>query len=448
MRNDSVSSSPSIAGRSAAVAQLLRQAGARRGRPIAAITASSEALALLAHAASILGSPLFPIDPALPRMVIAELIEQVGDCLSVGDGLIPSTEAILDAACGPAVPFVFPKGAALLIATSGSSGRPKVVVLTGDNLVAAATASANITPLKPDDRWLACLPLFHIGGFSILARCALAGAEAVLHQSFDAERVFDALTTDRISHVSLTPTMLSQMLALGRRPPRDLRHVLVGGAALATELAQRAATENWPIQPTYGMSETGSQTATLSRLPRGWRSGHVGKPLEGVKISLDAEGRLKVSGPMVMQGYANASLSPGDGLADGWFTTSDLAEITPEGELIILGRADEAIVTGGKKIHPAAVENLLAQCPGVDGVGVAGRPDPVWGEIVTAIFAGAKTPPQFLDWCRAHISGAFRPRAAIRVDSLPVLANGKPDRLKLRELVLGNDPESGPLRQL
>ena len=151
---------------------------------------------------------------------------------------------------------------------------------------------------------------------------------------------------------------------------------------------------------------------------------------------------------MVMQGYANLMLSPGDGLDSGWFTTGDLADITPEGELIILGRADEVIVTGGKKVHPSGVENLLAQCPGVDGVGVAGRPDPVWGEIVTAIFAGALTPPQFLDWCHAHISGAFRPRAAIRVEALPVLANGKPDRLKLRELVLGNDPESGPIRQL
>ncbi len=154
-------------------------------------------------------------------------------------------------------------GPALLIATSGSSGRPKVVVLTGGNLVAAATASAKITPLRPGDRWLACLPLFHIGGFSIVARCALAGAEALLHQGFDAERVFDALTSGRISHVSLTPTMLAQILALGRAPPRDLRHVLVGGAALSSELAQRAASENWPIQPTYGMSETGSQIATL-----------------------------------------------------------------------------------------------------------------------------------------------------------------------------------------
>jgi O-succinylbenzoic acid--CoA ligase len=438
----------SAACHSLAAAHLLRQAGAQRGRPIAAITSSSEALAILAYAAPLLGTPLFPIDPALPETVIGELIGQVGECLIVGDGQTVSTQAILAAECGAAVSLAFPDGPAVLIATSGSSGRPKVVVLTGGNLVAAAAASAKITPLRPGDRWLACLPLFHIGGFSIIARCALAGAEAVLQQGFDAERVCDALTTGGISHVSLTPTMLAQMLALGRAPPRDLRHVLVGGAALSCELAQRAASENWPIQPTYGMSETGSQLATLPRLPAAWRPGHVGKPLDGAEISLDGEGRLKVCGPMVMQGYANLMLSPGDGLDSGWFTTSDLAEITPEGELFILGHADEVIVTGGKKIHPAGVENLLAQCPGVDGVGVAGRPDPVWGEIVTAIFAGVLTPPQFLDWCHAHISGAFRPRAAIRVDALPLLANGKPDRLKLRELVLGDDPESGPIRQL
>jgi len=107
--------------------------------------------------------------------------------------------------------------------------------------------------------------------------------------------------------------MLARILALGRSPPRDLRHVLVGGAALSSELAQRAASENWPIQPTYGMSETASQIATLPSLPRDWRPGHVGKPLEGAEIGLDAEGRLKLRGPMVMQGYANPVLSPGDG---------------------------------------------------------------------------------------------------------------------------------------
>ena len=240
-RLNRMSATRSAACHSLAAAHLLRQAGARRGRPIAAITSSSEALAILAYAAPLLGTPLFPIDPALPATVIGELIGQVGECLIVGDGQTVSTEAILAAECGAAVSLAFPDGPALLIATSGSSGRPKVVVLTGDNLVAAATASAKITPLRPGDRWLACLPLFHIGGFSIVSRCALAGAEAMLQQGFDAESVFDALTTGRISHVSLTPTMLAQMLSLGRAPPRDLRHVLIGGAALSSELAQRAA---------------------------------------------------------------------------------------------------------------------------------------------------------------------------------------------------------------
>jgi O-succinylbenzoic acid--CoA ligase len=335
----------------------------------------------------------------------------------------------------------------LLIATSGSSGRPKVVVLTGTARAAAARASAQVTPLRAGDRWLACLPLFHIGGFSILTRCALAGADVSLQEGFDPERVHRALVADHVTHVSLTPTMLAQLLALDSPAPPALRHVLVGGAALSAELARRAATACWPIQPTYGMSETCAQIATLRNLPPDWTPGSVGKPLDGVEIARDDDGRLKVRGPMLMQGYANPRLTPGDGLCDGWFVTSDLAEISSEGALTILGRADETIVSGGKKIHPAAVENLLVRCPGVEAVAVAGRPDPVWGEIVTAVYCGPISPEVFLSWCRDHVAGAFRPRASVRVDALPHLANGKPDRVKLRELAIGSHSESGPVRQ-
>jgi o-succinylbenzoate---CoA ligase len=434
--------------RSAAAAQLLRRAGARRGLPIVAITASSEALAILAYSAPALGAPFFPIDPSLPQAIITDLIDQIGECLIFGDGQSLATETILASKFTTAPPFSAATGPALFIATSGSSGRPKVVTLTGENLVAAAVASAKITPLRAGDRWLACLPLFHIGGYSILWRCALARAEPVLHQGFDAECVFQAVEANEISHISLTPTMLSQLLAVKRRPPRHLRHALVGGAALSSDLAQQADAAGWPIQPTYGTSETGSQLATLPRLPRDWRPGHVGKPLHGVKVALDDDGRLKVRGKMVMHGYANPTMAPGDGLVDGWFVTNDLAEMTTDGELIVLGRADEVIVSGGKKIHPASVENLLGACPDIDAVGVAGRPDRVWGEIVTAIFSGPMTPHQLLDWCRIHVAGAHRPRAAIRVEILPLLPNGKPDRLRLRRLAIGDNTESGPVRQL
>ncbi len=419
--------------RAGAVADMLRRAGARRGRPVVAVSASCEALALTAHAAFRLACPIFPLDPALPPPIRADILAHIGECLIVGEERAVSAQAILAAPPGEALALTPPPGPALLIATSGSSGRPKVAVLTGAGLAAAARASARITPLGPGDRWLACLPLFHIGGFSILSRCALAGAEAVLHQGFDTERVFDALTRERISHVSLTPTMLAQLLSLRRPAPETLRHALVGGASLSADLARQAGADGWPVQPTYGMSETASQLATLPSLPRGWRSGHVGRPLPGAEVATDGEGGLKIRGPMVMQGYANPELTPGDGLVDGWFASNDLAEITPEGELVILGRRDDVIVTGGKKVHPASVETLLGPS-GVEAVAVVGRPDPLWGEVVTAIFAGRMTADELLDWSRAHIAGAHRPRAAVRVEEMPVLANGKPDRLKLREL--------------
>ncbi|MGP0105882.1 class I adenylate-forming enzyme family protein [Rhodoblastus sp.] len=437
----------SIFRRAGGAANMLRRAGARRGRPVVAVAASSEALAIAAHAAFHLGSPFFPLDPALPSSIRDDLIAQIGECLIVGDDGAVSTEALLSAPLGEALALTPPQGPALLIATSGSSGRPKIATLTGANLAAAAAASATITPLRAGDRWLACLPLFHIGGFSILSRCALAGAEAVLHQGFDPERVFRVLARERISHVSLTPTMLAQLLSLRHPAPKTLRHALVGGASLSADLAREAAQEGWPVQPTYGMSETASQLATLPRLPRDWRSGQVGRPLGGAEVAPDGERGLKIRSPMVMQGYANPELAPGDGLVDGWFVASDLAEITPEGELVILGRRDDVIVTGGKKVHPASVENLLSLCPGVDAVAVAGRPDRLWGEIVIAIFAGSATREDVLDWCRRHIAGARRPRAAIRVDRIPQLGSGKPDRSALRKLAAGSDSEAGTVRQ-
>ncbi len=438
--------------KASSVAALLQRAGALPRRPVAAVTASAPVLAILAHAAPLLRAPLFPIDPALPAAVIADLLAQAGMPLVVGDGQygesrVVASGDILAAEEGPiAASQGEPQEIALLVATSGSTGRPKAVMLTAGNLRAAALASAAATPLTAGDRWLACLPLFHIGGYSILSRCAMAGAEAVIHEGFDAERVADAIGRERISHLSLVPAMLAQLLDR-LSPPPTLRHVLVGGAALSAELATRAAEQGWPIQPTYGMSETASQFATLPSLPRPWRPGFVGPPLPGGEATLTPEGRLKVRGPMVMAGYANAALVPGEGLEDGWFVTNDLAEINADGGLTILGRADDVIVSGGKKVQPRLVEEALARCPGLHAVGIIGRADPVWGEVVTAVFVGDMTEAALLDWCRANVAGALRPRAAVRVARLPLLASGKPDRAALRQLAAGNEAQTGTLAE-
>lgn len=429
---------------------MLEAAGVAGGRPLAVVTSSSTLLAALIDAASVLGVPLFPMDPALPAEVIGGLCDQAGVTVVVADRDLPGRTVIAaaDLAARPAItppPSRYrPDSIAILVATSGSSGRPKAVMLSAGALVAAAAASHAVTPLGAGDCWLACLPLFHIGGYSIVSRCRLSGARAVLHQGFDPDRVLHSLTGEAVTHLSLVPTMLSRLLDHQPvPPPPSLRHVLVGGAALTSELAARAAAAGWPVQPTYGLSEMASQVATLPGLPRPWPPGLVGRPLPGVEVAMAPGGRLKVRGPMMMAGYANPTLTPGDGIDDGWFITGDLAEIAGDGRLTILGRGDDVIVSGGKKILPGLVEEALVGCPGLDGVVVVGLPDPEWGAVVTAVFVGAASVEQLLGWCRLNISTLLRPRRAIKIAAMPYLGNGKPDRLALRRLIEGRPAQPG-----
>ena len=423
------------------------------GRPLGAATSNASLIAKLAAAAWSLGKPFFPLDPALPAATKRDLLAQAGADLVVGDGdvagfaMLPCAAAAAAQSASIAAPCAS-DDVALIIATSGSTGDPKAVMLTHANLAAAVRCSAARTPLGAGDRWLACLPLYHIGGFSILTRCAEAGATAVLTSRFEPDAILDRLRQDAISHLSLVPGMLGQLMGASHGPaPPSLRHVLVGGAALAPSLAEKARSQGWPIQPTYGMSETASQVATLACLPPDWQAGHVGKPLPGIEVALDGDQRLKVRGPVVMAGYANPNLRPGDGLAEGWLVTSDIAEISSEGDLRIIGRADDVIVSGGKKVHPAAVERLLEACPGVLEARIAGRSDQVWGDTVVAIFSGSAGPDDLIGWARENLPPAWRPRRAVKVEALPRLSNGKPDRSALRKLAEGLDAETSATGQ-
>ena len=323
-----------------------------------------------------------------------------------------------------------PPRVALVIATSGSEGEPHGVMLSDASLDAAAAAANRHLPLAAGDLWLDCLPLHHIGGLAILWRCARAGAGVLLHDGFNAEAVAADLARQPVTHLSLVPAMLARLLETGATPPPSLRHVMIGGAALSQTLHDRAHAAGWPLNPSYGMSETAAQIATWTPADGPWHEGLVGRPLAGSEIALAADGRIRVRGPQLMLGYLG-----GGGIdEDGWLTTGDLGEIDAFGRLTVTGRADDMLVSGGANVHPLIVESCLAACPGVRDVAVTGLPDPVWGDLIVALVVGEAAAKDLKTWCRARLPGAAQPRRIVHLASLPRNAAGKLERAALRRL--------------
>jgi len=334
----------------------------------------------------------------------------------------------------PAQPRPLP-GTTLIITTSGSEGRPRPVLLGDAQLDAAAGAANSLLGLEPGDLWLNCLPLYHIGGQSILWRCARAAAGLLLHDGFTAEAVADDLRRFPVTHVSLVPAMLARLLELGIRPPAGLRSALIGGAALSRPLYERAVAAGWPLCPSYGMSETAAQFATHTPADGPWHEGLVGRPMPGHQVRIGGDGRIHLRGPQVMPGY----LDGGGVDADGWLTTGDLGSIDANGRLTITGRADDMLISGGCNIHPLDVESCLAACPGVRDVAVTGLPDPVWGDLIVALVVGSTGKDSILAHARRHLPGAALPRKIRLLDRLPRNAAGKLERPALRRLAAEAD---------
>jgi O-succinylbenzoic acid--CoA ligase len=244
-----------------------------------------------------------------------------------------------------------------------------------------------------------------------------------------------------VTHLSLVPAMLDRLLRVSAEqlPPTALRVVLIGGGPLSRSLAQRAHAAGWPLCVSYGMSETASQFATDCSPQAGLAAGRVGLPLAGYRVEIGDMGRIRVCGPAVMRGYANPDGIMGQGLDQGWFETGDLGRLDEQGRLMIIGRTDDLLVSGGKNIHPAEVEERLLLCPGVGAVGVTGRPDPVWGVTLVALFTGTVTAGELEQWVRLHLPGHLRPREFVPVEALPLNQMGKLSRPALQALLQPDD---------
>lgn len=314
---------------------------------------------------------------------------------------------------GPGAEAGYPDsaGAALVLFTSGTTGAPKGVRLTGDNLEAAANGSRLHLGHGVGDTWLLTVPLHHVAGLSILVRQAYAGGAVRMLPGFDPAACAAALRGE-VTMASLVPTMLHRLLDHDPGPYDGLRAVLVGGGPIPSGLLERAAEAGLPVLPTYGMTETFGQAATLRP---GSPLAHKAHPLPGVELRVDDEGRIAVRGPQVSPGY----LGEAD-RADPWLVTNDLGQIDEEGAVRVLGRADSVIVTGGEKVDPFRVEAELAMNEGTGESMVVGVPDPEWGSVVTCLYTGDGSPAQLRSWLRARLPGHMVPKRWHRVGTIPV----------------------------
>ncbi len=307
--------------------------------------------------------------------------------------------------------------APLVVETSGSTGEPKRVVLSRRAM--RASARATLDRLGGPGQWLLNLPPAYVAGLQVLFRSVLAGSDPVVQDGSLAEAAA-ALTGER-RYVSLVPTQLTRMLS---RPAdaealRSFDTVLVGGARLDPALRGTAERAGVRVVATYGMSETCGGCV------------YDGRPLDGVAVATGSDGRVRLGGPVLFDGYAGRADLTAEVLRDGWFRTQDLGRLDHDGRLEVLGRIDDVVVSGGVNVPAPAVAARLREHPAVSDAEVVGVQDAEWGARVVAVVVGPLGREEARDWvCAAH-PRAWAPREVVAVDALPLLDNGKVDRRAL-----------------
>lgn len=441
------------------VASTLGEHGLKAGDRLAIWLDNSVEYVLLIHAALRLGLTLLPLNRRLSEAERTWQVEQAG-CQEVitpenlknflADGFGDQdlrgkplsyhdyTKYTSNLETQPA-DFV-----ALLMFTSGTTGRPKAAQLTLRNLLAAAQASSQHLQTRLGERWLLCLPLYHIGGMSILFRACLDGLTVILQERFEPDETLRLLREKDANLISLVPTMLYRLMPhfeSGASLP-DLRLILLGGAATPSSLLQRALRCNLPIALTYGLTEACAQVATALPETVRYKPGTVGKPLPGVQVEIKNEtgqpcapgqiGEIVVGGPGVMPGYLGHPP-----LVEGRLRTGDLGYLDKDGDLWVVSRRSDLIISGGENVYPEEVEQALLEHPAVEAACVVGLPDAEWGQQVVA--AVVRRSPceatELLGFLRGRLAGYKIPRQVIFLKTLPYTASGKLKRMEVAEML-------------
>ena len=406
----------------------LRREGVDPGHRVVVAEPAGVRFAALLFACVRLGAAMIPLSPRAPASERARVLSDARPHAIIEDGELT---LLRDAVQGE-------PDDAFVLYTSGTTGAPKGVRQTMANHLASAAACRASLQTTEEDRWLLMLQPHHVGGLAIFLRGAAQAQPVIVVPRFDETAVLQAMRQYRPTLVSAVPTMITRLVEAGGLDVlRQVRVILLGGAP-----APRGQLEGWlqagiPISASYGLTETTSQIATVPP-GRGLELlGTAGVVNPGATIEVlprpelapagdpdpESVGEIVVEGPVVSPGYVNPAIP--DAPAGGRFYTRDLGRLR-DGALTVLGRVDDAIITGGENVQPDEVEAVLRAHPAVQDAAVAGRPDPTWGEVVTAwVVAGPVSDAELQAWCRERLAPPKVPRRWRRVATVPRSEGGK-----------------------
>jgi o-succinylbenzoate---CoA ligase len=397
--------------RAVRAAGALHVRGVRRGEPVALLLEPGLPFVEALHGCLLLGAPAVPIDPRLAKRerdaVLREIEVRVERPMRGETGVFqlpdpPERENV-----------------ALVMHTSGTTGKPKPVALTFGNVRANARGVAQAMRLTDDERWLCPLPLAHVGGLMVVLRSVLMATTAVLAPlPFDERATAAQLRDGGITIASLVPTQLQRLLDAGATPGPALRRVLLGGGPMPRALLARARAAGFLVCPSYGLTQACS-TVTIAE-PGDLET--AGRPLPGVGVAITGKDEIVVSGASVN--------------ALGSLRTGDLGRLDAKGRLVVTGRMGDVMISGGENVAPAEVEAVLAEHPDVAEAAVFARPHPLWGDAITALVVpreGARLAQAALRaHCLERLAPFKVPKAFELVSTLPRTESGKVRRAALR----------------
>ena len=453
-----------LAGRVAARVRLLAAAGVQRGDRVAVLLPNSLACAETFLAAATVGAAAVPINlrwtapevewllaDAEPRVLVAdaERLAALAPLAHAPPVLGPELDASADPAPSLAAPR--PDDPALILYTSGTTGRPKGAALTHGNLLWNAGRIAEWLALTSQDRVLTVMPLFHANAIVIgLLTPLLAGASTVVADRFRRDRFWASVERHRPTTAGTVPTMLAMLLAEPEIPPpvarASLRFLLIGSAPVPSELLLAFESRfGVPVIEGYGLTECTCR-ATFNPIDGRRRPGSCGLPLAPLRIVDSDErdvppgtvGEILLRGPHVMQGYFRAPEASARAMRGGWLHTGDLGRLDDDGFVHIAGRASELVIRGGENIYPREVEETLLGHPAIAEAAVVGAPDPLYGEVVWAFVASR--PEMSVDaagvsrWCASRLADFKRPAEIVFLPELPKGPTGKVLKAPLRAL--------------